>query len=242
MSFNIINLTGDTRVALQSLRDMPRQLGDLLERLQYENIQVNLDQNLSVGGKTKKINQITAQYMSEVDKLEERAKLFKADLERWINERLSKPTGEPSEELLNEIRLDKAWRRLVKIFDSVQERGALIRTLNEVISDAIKNDDKIVLDALDEELPFYFQARNLSISPTLTEQIRAARIAHSNPAERQALALREELGTGFPRLTLIFGEVRRAIQSRATVAVLPGWDSTEQISLNLPAEPAGMGW
>jgi hypothetical protein len=242
MTVNSLSLEGEVRTALETLRSMPVQLGELIERSRIETIQVGLDQSLSLAGKNEKYNQSAAKFMAQVDRMEQQAQLYKETLERWIAAKFGKPQGDPAAELLHEIRLDKAWRRLVKIFDSVQERGALIRTLTDVISEAVKNDDRTVLDALDEELPAYFQARNMTIPPTLTEQIRAARIAHANPEERQALALREELETGFPRLAAAFGEVKRAIQNKATVAILPGWDSTERITLDLPSEPATPSW
>jgi hypothetical protein len=78
--------------------------------------------------------------------------------------------------------------------------------------------------------------------PDLTERVRQARAVHASPEVRQALALQKELETGLPRLMVCFGQVKRALQERATVGILPGWSADEQITLDLPKEPAGFTW
>lgn len=242
MAFNIANLTGETRQALEALRNMPAQLGEILEKARLEAIQIGLDTSLSLAGKNERYNQSARRFMAQVDQMEQTARAFKADLERWIAERIDEPQREPIEELLREVRMDKAWRRIERILDGTGDRAALIRTVFDLVDGAIKQDDQITLAAIGQELPAYFQARNMVMPPDLTERVRQARAVHAGPQERQALALQEELEAGFPRLMVCFGQVKRALQERATVGILPGWSADEQITLDLPKEPTGFTW
>lgn len=234
MAFNITNLTGETRQALETLRNMSVQLGEILEKSHMEAIQIGLDTSLSLAGKNERYNQAARRFVAQVDQMEQAAQAFKADLELWIAERLGKPQGEPIEELLREVRMDKAWRRVERILDGTGDRAALIRTVFDLVDGAIKQDDQVTLAAIDQELPAYFQARSMVMPPDLTERVRQARAVHASPQERQALALQEELEAGFPRLMAAFGLAKREIQEKATVAVLPGWAEDEQVALDLP--------
>lgn len=239
--FNIMNLTGEARTGLEFLRGLPQQLGEILEQTRLQTVQVGLDRSLSLGGKTNRTNEITSRAMAQVDQLEQRAQAYKATLETWIAKRLGKPQGDPQAELLHEIRLDKAWRRAVRILDAVQDKPALVRMAFDLVDAAVKEADGVTIEALDAELPAYFKARNMTTPPELAKQIMAARVVHASPEVRQALALQAELAEGFPRLTLAFREVKRALQTQATIAVLPGWSSTERVALDLPKpEPAGL--
>jgi len=241
-TFNIANLTGEDRQALEALRNMPVQLGEILEKARLEVIHIGLDTSLSLAGKNERYDQSARRFMAQVDQMEQAAQAYKADLERWIASKLRQPQGDPNVELLYEIRTDKAWRRIERILDGTGDRAALIRTVFDLTDDAIKRDDQVTLAAIDQELPAYFQARSMVMPPDLAERIRQAKAVHASPQERQALALQEELEAGFPRLMVCFGQVKRALQERATVGILPGWSADEQITLDLPKEPAGFTW
>jgi hypothetical protein len=106
-TFNIANLTGETRQALEALRNMPVQLGEILEKARLEAIQIGLDTSLSLAGKNERYNQAASRFMAQVDKLQAAALAFEADLERWIASKLRQPQGDPNVELLYEIRTDK---------------------------------------------------------------------------------------------------------------------------------------
>jgi len=239
---NVLSLEGGVRQGLETLRQMPVRLGEVLEAIRLEAVNIGLDQSLSLTGKNEAYNRSATKFMNQVEQMEAQSKALHDDLQRWIAQQLGKPHGNAAEELLFEFRVAQAWRRIERVLDSVEQRTALLRTVEDLVSEFVKLNDQVGLEALQAELGSYFRARNMTTPSDLAKRISEARAVHASPQERLAIALRDELAVGFPRLTTTFGEVKRAIQTRSTIAILPGWTTDERITLNLPKEPATYTW
>jgi len=241
MDVNLIK-SSEVRNALETLREMPTKLGELLEQSRAESIAIGLNTNLSLTGKNDAYNKSATKFMGQVDVLEQQAKTMKGVIENWIGEQFQRPAGDAASELLYEFKLSQSWRRIERILDGIEQRASLIRTIEELINDFVKSDDMLSLEALQTELDVYLKSRNMAMPNEISNRILEVRAAHASPNQRAALALLDEMSTSYPRLTACFSEVRRCLQNRATIGILPGWNLGEQVSLNMPAEPAGYSW
>lgn len=220
---------------LSSLRSYPQMVGELLERCRYETIQIDLDPRLSKGGKTEAVNAIAAKYMSQIDQMEQAAQADKAALEAAIAQALSQPQGDPTAELARQIKYQRIWERLKGLLDTYEDSQALHRGLSDVIQQAAEAHDLDTLNVLLEEAPAYLASRRMpSMWDAVSPSVQAALVAHASPKERKALQAKQELETGWARLAAAFSEAKRAIQQRATIGVLPGWNENERITLDLP--------
>jgi hypothetical protein len=242
MAVNSLSLEGEVRTTLETLRSMPAQLGELIERHRLETIQIGLDQSLSLSGKTQKQNDVAKRFIAKVDQMEESAKAYKADIQRYIDKALGKPQGDPAQELLYEFRMAQAWRRIERVLDSAKDRSTLVRQVVDLVNEYAKNDDVLAVQAMDAELDAYFKARNMTPPVEVAKNIEAVLVAHASPEERRAIALRDEVSIGYPRLSAAFAMTKSSIQSNSPAVALPGWDETEKILINLPAEPATPSW
>ncbi len=220
---------------LSSLRDYPVQVGEIVEAFRRAVIQVELNPNLSLAGKTQEVNQIAERFMTQIDRLEQAAQADKETLEKLIAQALSKAQDDPTAELAKQIKYQRIWGRTKALLDTYQDAQTLHRGLSDIVQQAAESHDLDTLNVLLEEVPAYLATRRMpSLWHPVSPTVQSALIAHASPAERRALQAQQELEIGWPRLAAAFSEAKRAVQRRATIGVLPGWSPDERVTLDLP--------
>lgn len=233
-SLEASRLADALRPDLDTLRNAPARLGDILKDLRAAVAQANLDAagRLTPVGQAEVESGLRNKALQAIDTLEAQCQAAKGRIERRLAEAEQRPLADAATETLLELKRQAAWNRTRPILDRL-EAPALLERIGSLAKQAAEAGDDATLRALESELPAYLEARRMtSLLLTAQNTVDQARLPHLPPAARQAVSVRRDLATGWPRLAAAFQAARREASGQGGLTiVLPGWNTAERITL-----------
>jgi hypothetical protein len=141
-------------------------------------------------------------------------------------------------ELLAEIRRDRAWRRIQAVLDRHQANGQSGGALTTAVRDAARRaalgNDIETLNALDEELPAYFQSQGLSVEETKAAfgLVDEARARTYSPEQTTIASEQVELAKLWNRVQVAARQGEYALKQRIDEPFsIPGSDDGELVTI-----------
>jgi AraC-like DNA-binding protein len=221
---------GSVQPIVARLRAVPEQAATMAIAVRTQITQIAMDNRLSTTGKRDAETAARNQGLQQLDALAQRAKDDVATLQRAIDRALATTPTDPQAQLLRELQLQRAWQRALRLLDAMPDSGAVMRQVDELIRQAADAGDRALLQALEEELPSYLNARNVFL-PDVLDRITDAQAPHLPPVARAALQVARQARVGWPRVWAAIEMARSNVQGKASLMVLPGWAPNEQLNI-----------
>ncbi len=229
-TFEQVNFRAGIIDDLAFLEGLPQRLAKLLTETDDKVAQINLDGRLSIDGKNQAVAALVQSAINTLDQWQSQAEAARKRVEDRCQAALKRTPGSVEEEILRELRLTRAWQRIERVLDGLDNQ-AFVRYIPDLAKKAAADGDVAALEAMAAELPSYLESRKVFM-PSLSAILSEAQAPFLQPEQRTALSVQRDLEAGWPRLQAAFQMTRKALEQRSfRIAALPGWKPSESIRI-----------
>ena len=176
-------------------------------------------------------------FAARLEEIRSEARTAHEELSRIAREPFAE-RGSTEEQLLSQIKAQRAWSRFVRLLDSEDTDVGP----TELVGRLADEQDAAGLKVMSEELPGYLESQGWTPQhvQTIRDQISRSEMPLLPPEERAARYLQQEVEAGWPRLDIAFAHAEMDFSgSDVPTTELPSWSGE---SMPVPeAGPASAG-
>lgn len=237
---------------LSLLRQLPKQLADLMKSYFEEFLRINKAPQIRLGATTDELVAAQERMRQQIATLKQNTRATigtkRADAAKFepaarsdIARRLGRPApADSAEAQVRESREARAWARTRPLLDQVQP-DALSAQVAELATEALASNDEEALAALRTELPAYARLRAgdkalgallSAVLSTVLDHI----VSQARPEIAEVLVEQQELNVGMPRMVMGFTYCEYAIDQNELSVIIPSWDP-KQPNFAVQADP-----